>query len=228
MRTLFPLIGLILCLGATCQMEGGGGGGGGTATKILNDATLETLSFVSADHVTFAFSHGTSQLDALKPGGIPSLQEATPEIRVILARLKKVDKLMPRARQIAADAVATSIQQAGQKAGIPAIESTRFTRVGGAEGIGRLNEAIGAAFSLPIGVVSAPIKTHDAIFIERVNQRVVADSLAWEKQKEVQRSQVTNSLRQQRVQEFLKNLRENAKIEDKRKEVELANRAITQ
>ncbi|HVD62498.1 MAG TPA: peptidyl-prolyl cis-trans isomerase [Gemmatimonadaceae bacterium] len=168
------------------------------------------------------------RLDALKPGGIPSLQEATPEIRVILARLKKVDKLMPRARQIAADAVATSIQQAGQKAGIPAIESTRFTRVGGAEGIGRLNEAIGAAFSLPIGVVSAPIKTHDAIFIERVNQRVVADSLAWEKQKEVQRSQVTNSLRQQRVQEFLKNLRENAKIEDKRKEVELANRAITQ
>jgi peptidyl-prolyl cis-trans isomerase D len=168
------------------------------------------------------------RLDALTPGGIPSLQEATPEIRRLLARQKKLDKLMPRARAIAADAVATSLQQAGQKAGIPAVESTRFTRVGGAEGIGRLNEAIGAAFSLPIGVVSAPIKTHDAIFIERVNQRVLADSLAWEKQKEIQRSQVTNQLRQQRVREFLTNLRESAKIEDKRKEVEMANRAVTQ
>jgi peptidyl-prolyl cis-trans isomerase D len=168
------------------------------------------------------------RLDALTPGGIPSLQEATPEIRRLLARQKKLDKLMPRARAIAADAVATSLQQAGQKAGIPAVESTRFTRVGGAEGIGRLNVAIGAAFSLPIGVVSAPIKTHDAIFIERVNQRVLADSLAWEKQKEIQRSQVTNQLRQQRVREFLTNLRESAKIEDKRKEVEMANRAVTQ
>jgi peptidyl-prolyl cis-trans isomerase D len=172
------------------------------------------------------YYHG--RLDALTPGGIPSLQEATPEIRRLLARQKKLDKLMPRARAIAADAVATSLQQAGQKAGIPAVESTRFTRVGGAEGIGRLNEAIGAAFSLPIGVVSAPIKTHDAIFIERVNQRVLADSLAWEKQKEIQRSQVTNQLRQQRVREFLTNLRESAKIEDKRKEVEMANRAVTQ
>jgi hypothetical protein len=56
----------------------------------------------------------------------------------------------------------------------------------------------------------------------------LADSLAWEKQKEIQRSQVTNQLRQQRVREFLTNLRESAKIEDKRKEVEMANRAVTQ
>jgi peptidyl-prolyl cis-trans isomerase D len=168
------------------------------------------------------------RLDALTPGGTASLEEATPEIRTILARQKKLDKLMPRARTIAADAAATSIEQAGQKAGIPAVESPRFTRVGGAEGIGRLNEAIGAAFSLPIGIVSAPIRTHDAIFIERVNQRVLTDSLAWDKQKPVQRAQVTDQLRQQRVRDFLKSLRETAKVEDKRKEVEMANRAVTQ
>lgn len=168
------------------------------------------------------------RLDALAPGGIAPLADATMEIREILARRKKLDKLMPRARTIAADAAATSIQQAGQKAGIPAVESPRFTRVGGAEGIGRLNEAIGAAFSLPIGTVSAPIRTYDAIFIEKVNQRVVTDSLAWDTQKPVQRAQVIDQLRQQRVRDFLKNLRESAKVEDKRKEVELANRAVTQ
>lgn len=168
------------------------------------------------------------RLDALVRGGVPSLEEATPEIRAILARQKKLDKLMPRARTVSTDAAATSLEQAGQKAGISAEQSPRFTRVGGAQGIGRLNEAIGAAFSLPIGVVSAPIKTHEAIFIERVNQRVVSDSLAWAKQRPVQRIQVTNQLRQQRVREYLTNLRESANIVDKRKEVEAANRAITQ
>jgi parvulin-like peptidyl-prolyl isomerase len=94
--------------------------------------------------------------------------------------------------------------------------------------MGRLNEAIGAAFSLPVGAVSAPIRTHEAIFIERVNQRLVSDSASWEKQKGVQRAQVTNQLRQTRVREFLQNLRESADVVDRRKEVESANRRTAQ
>jgi peptidyl-prolyl cis-trans isomerase D len=168
------------------------------------------------------------RLDALDHGGIPSLQQATPEIRELLARQKKLDQLMPRARTIAAQAAAASLEQAARSAGTPPVSSPRFTRVGGAEGMGRLNEAIGAAFSLPVGTVSAPIRTHDAIFIERVNQRVVADSASWEKQKGVQRAQVTNQLRQARVREFLQNLRESADVVDRRKEVESANRAVAQ
>src|ERR1051325_1288417 len=96
------------------------------------------------------------------------------------------------------------------------------------EGMGRLNEAVGAAFSLPLMTVSAPIKTHEAIFIERVNQRVVSDSLAWEKQKLIQRSQVTNQLQQAKVRDFLQNLRESATIVDNRKQVQAANRAVAQ
>jgi len=168
------------------------------------------------------------RLDALDPGGIPSLKEATAEIRALLARQKKLDKLMPRARSVAAQAATTSLEQAGQSTGIPAVASPRFTRVGGAEGIGRLNEAIGAAFSLPVGVVSAPVRTHQAIFVERVNQRLLADSAAWESQKSVQRAQVTNQLRQQRVREILQNLRESADIVDNRKQVESANRRASQ
>jgi peptidyl-prolyl cis-trans isomerase D len=168
------------------------------------------------------------RLDSLDAGGVPSLQQATPEIRTLLARQKKLDKLMDRARTISAQAVATSLEQAGQSAGIPAVSSPHFTRTSGAEGIGRLNEAIGAAFSLPLSTVSAPIRTHDAIFIERVNQRIVSDSAAWEKQKIVERAQVTNQLRQARVREFLQNLRENAKVEDHRKQVEAAFRRQAQ
>ena len=168
------------------------------------------------------------RLDALTPGGIPTLEQATPEIRALLAKQKKLEKLLPRARAIAADAAKTSLEQAGQKAGIQVVQSPRFTRVGGAEGMGRLNEAVGAAFSLPLNTVSAPIRTHEAIFIERVNLRVVSDSLTWAKQKDIQRAQVTGQLQQAKVREFLQNLRETAKIEDFRKQVQAANRAPAQ
>lgn len=168
------------------------------------------------------------RLDALTPGGIPTLEQVKPEIRTLLARQKKLEKAMPRARAFATDAAATSLEQAAAKATMQVVKSPRFTRVGGAEGIGRLNEAIGAAFALPLGVVSAPIKTYDAIFVERVDSRVVADSATWAKQKDIQRTQVLSQLRQQRVREFLTNLRANANIADRRKEVEAANRQLAQ
>jgi len=165
------------------------------------------------------------RLDSLTQGGVPSLEQATPEIRAVLAIQKKLDKLMPRAQQFAAQAAKTSLEDAAKANGLQVVQSKPFTRVGGAEGIGRLNQAVGAAFKLPIGAVSAPIRTYDAIFVERVDQRVLQDRSVWEKTKETQRAQATNQLRQQKVRDFLQNLRESAKVVDHRKEIESANRA---
>ncbi len=168
------------------------------------------------------------RLDSITKGGIPSLEAATPEVRKVLAIQKKLDKLMPRASQFAASAAKSSLEDAAKAAGVPVVQSAPFTRVGGAAGIGRLNQAIGAAFKLPIGAVSAPIRTYDAIYVERVNQRVLQDRAEWEKVKGNQRAQATNQLRQQRVRDFLTNLRESAKITDRRKEIESANRQTGQ
>ena len=165
------------------------------------------------------------RLDSLTKGGVPSLEDATPEIRSILAIQKKLDKLMPQAEQLAAAAARTSLEQAAASAGMQVVQSEPFTRVGGAEGIGRLNQAIGAAFSLPIGAVSKPIRIYDAIFVERVDQRVLQDRAEWEKQKDAQRATATQQLKQQRVREFLANLRESAKVKDMSAEIEAANRA---
>ncbi len=166
------------------------------------------------------------RLDSLRQGGIPSLEQATPDIRAVLAIQKKLDKLMPRAAQFAAQAAKTSLEDAAKANGMAVVQSKPFTRVGGAEGIGRLNQAIGAAFKLPIGGVSAPIRTYDAIFVERVDQRVEQDRAQWEKVKETQRTQATNQLRQQKVRDFLQNLRESAKVVDRRKQIESANRQV--
>jgi peptidyl-prolyl cis-trans isomerase D len=168
------------------------------------------------------------RLDALTPGGIPTLEQVKPEIRGILARQKKLDKLVPRASSLAKEAAATSLEQAAKTAVLPVTKSPPFTRVGGAAGLGRLNEAVGAAFSLPLGVVSAPIRTHEMIVIERVDQRTLTDSVGWAKMKDALRGQMISQLRQTRVREFLTNLRESAKIDDRRKQVESANRAATQ
>ncbi len=165
-----------------------------------------------------------ARLDSVKRGGVPSLEQATAEIRRLLARRVKLDQMMPRSRQFAASAAATSLEQAAQANNLPLVKSDPFTRVGGAEGIGRLNEAIGAAFALPIGVVSQAIRTFDAIFVQRVDQRSVADRAEWEKGKVAQRAQVTSQLRQQRVRDFLTNLRESAEVTDRRREIETANR----
>ena len=168
------------------------------------------------------------RLDSLTKGGVPSLEEATPEIRALLAIQKKLDKLMPRAQQFAAQAAKSSLEDAAKGAGLQVQKSEPFTRVGGAEGIGRLNQAIGAAFSLPIGAVSAPIRVYDAIFVERVDQRVLKEKAEWEQQKDAQRAVVLQQLRQQRVRDFLQNLRENAKVVDRRKEIEAAQRQLAQ
>jgi len=169
-----------------------------------------------------------ARLDSITKGGVPSLEQATPEIRATLAIQKKLDKLMPRAQQFAAQAAKTSLEDAAKGAGMTVVQSKPFTRVGGAEGIGRLNQAIGAAFSLPIGAVSKPIRVYDGIFVERVDQRVLKERSEWEAQKSLQRMQVVDQLKQQKIRDFLQNLRDNAKIVDKRKEVEAANRQVSQ
>ena len=168
------------------------------------------------------------RLDSLTKGGVPSVDQAKAEIRATLAIQKKLDKLMPRAQQFAATAARTTLEDAARGAGLQVRKSEPFTRVGGAEGIGRLNQAIGAAFSLPIGAVSAPIRVYDGIFVERVDQRVLKEKSEWEKQKDAQRATVLQQLRQQRVRDFLTNLRDNAKIVDKRKEVEASQRQLAQ
>ncbi len=168
------------------------------------------------------------RLDSLTKGGIPGMEQAKPEIVKILAIQKKLDKLMPRAQQFAAQARTTSLEEAAKAAGLQVRQSPAFTRVGGAAGIGRLNQAIGAAFALPVGTVSAPIRVYDGIFVERVDQRIVKDRAEWEKTKAAQRTQATQQLRQQRVRDFMENLRESAKVSDRRKELEASNRQAVQ
>jgi peptidyl-prolyl cis-trans isomerase D len=99
-----------------------------------------------------------------------------------------------------------------------------FTRVTPVQGLGQFTEAVGAAFALPVGAVSAPVRTADAVYVLRVDRRIEADRKAFEAQKAQQRQQIQQALREQRVRDFLADLRKSAKLEDNRRKIFAASR----
>ena len=103
-----------------------------------------------------------------------------------------------------------------------------FTRVSGAPELTNLPEAVGAAFTLPLDVVSEPVKSAGGVVVMRVDERQAADRAAFEAQKDALRRQELQQARQQRVREFLANLRATADIEDNRREVEASARRASQ
>ncbi len=168
-----------------------------------------------------------ARLDSLKPGGKATLESESEDIRQELMREKKLDLLVPRAQKVsAAVASGETLEQAAKAAGLTVQQTPEFARTTSVPGLGQATQAVGAAFGLPKGAVSQPIKSENGVFVIRVDERVQADRAAWEKQKAEQRTRVLQGMRQQRVQQFLASLRENAKIEDRRKEIAQQNRQL--
>jgi peptidyl-prolyl cis-trans isomerase D len=166
-----------------------------------------------------------ARIDSLDQGGTIELDDVREEIRRTLINRKKVDALEPRARRIT-DAVVSgkTLEQAAQENGATVEKTGLFTRVSLVPGIGRLNEAVGAAFGLPVGATSQPIKTDDGVFVIRVDARVSADRAAWEAQKDQQRQQLLLRLRRQRIQDFVTALRKEADVDDRRADVQAMTR----
>jgi len=165
-----------------------------------------------------------ARLDSVTPGGVASFEAARDEIRRKLTTGKKLDQLDAQARTLSAAAASSTLEAAAKPRNLTVTTSEPFTRGGLVPGLGRLNQAIGAAFSLPIGAVSNPIRTEDAVVVMRVDSRTEADRKAFEEQKETQRQRMLQGLRQQRIQAYLQQLRSDAKIVDRRKELNASAR----
>ena len=169
-----------------------------------------------------------ARLDSLTPGGTLSLDQAKADIRTYLMRQKKVDALLPQARNFAKVAAAGSLESAAKLLNMQVATTKPFTRVSGVQELAQAPEAVGAAFSLPVDSVSQPIRGLGAVVVERVDKRFPASRAAFDTQKDALRQQALQGLRQQRVREFLTNLRAVADIDDRRKNVEAAARRTGQ
>ena len=169
-----------------------------------------------------------ARLDSLTPGGTLSLNQAKNDIRKFLISQKKIDLLVPQATNFARVAAASNLESAAKLMGMELVKTKPFTRVTGVPELARFPEAVGAAFTLPLNTVSEPIRALAGVVVERVDARMPASRAAFDAQKQVLRQQELQQLRQQRVRDFLTNLRAVAKIDDKRKQIEASARRTTQ
>jgi peptidyl-prolyl cis-trans isomerase D len=166
-----------------------------------------------------------ARLDSLQEGGEPKFENVKDQVRARVAVERALDKLVPEAQKVsAAVAAGSTLEAAAQQVGKTVQTSPMFSRSSSVPGLGQFNEAIGAAFAIPVGAVSQPVKTDNGVFVLRVDKRVTADSAAWAAQEQVQKTVRLQQLRQQRIQMFLQDLRKSAKIDDRRKQINAAAR----
>ena len=168
-----------------------------------------------------------ARLDAITPGGTPSLEASKSDIRTTLAREKAVRKLADPARKFAIAAAGGSIEQAGQVLNTPVVKTNTFTRISGLPEVPSSARIVGAAFALPAGTVSEPVIADEAVYVIRVDRRVDTDRSSFDATKDQLRSQYLGALQQARIQEFVANLRSAAKIVDRRKDIQAALRRTT-
>ncbi|HET9424644.1 MAG TPA: peptidyl-prolyl cis-trans isomerase [Gemmatimonadaceae bacterium] len=166
-----------------------------------------------------------ARLDSLVEGSgdEPEFDLVKDEVRARVITQRELDAFMATAKQLAENATPT-LEAAASAKGLAAEKTQPFTRSSFVPGIGQVNEAIGAAFGLPVGVVGAPVRTDDAVFVLRVDRRVDADSAAWLAQRAVQRQQRAQGQQQQAIQTYLQDLRQSAKVDDRRKSINAAVR----
>lgn len=160
-----------------------------------------------------------ARLDSLMAGGKPTFDNARADVRFRLMMDRQIGSLVPQADAVAAAAASTTLEAAANAHHLQVVHTPMFSRGSNVPGLGQLNAAIGTAFGLPEGAIGAPVKTDDGVFIIRVDRRVKADSTKFEAQKAQQRGVRLQQLRQQTVQMFMLDLRQSAKIQDRRKDI---------
>jgi peptidyl-prolyl cis-trans isomerase D len=165
-----------------------------------------------------------ARIDSIMPGGEPKFENVRGEIARRLTYERALDRLVPQAQQVAQGAAQSSLDAAARARQLTVTQTPMFTRGASVPGLGQLTRAVGASFGLPVGGLSAPVRTDEAVFVLRVDRRVNADRKAFEAQKTTQRQRQLQEQRQQVVQQFMQDLRKAAKVEDHRDQINAAAR----
>ena len=167
------------------------------------------------------------RLDSLTNGGVQTLITVKDEIRTQIAMDKTIDALVPKAKALLASSASGGLESAAKAQGLATAKAGPFTRISNVVDLGGVSEAIGAAFAVPVGTVTEPIRTVDGVYLIRADKRVEASEKDWATQKAAQRQQITRAVRDQRVRLFMDGLRKSAKIDDRRKQLQAAQRRQT-
>jgi len=192
--------------------------------RIVDGERLTLGRYVIPDVGVWAFQAHVGEtspvVDSLVPEGVPPLGD----VREQVLRLVKLEKQKEIARH-RADSLAAALRGTPN---LPAIGTARgltvqrfgpFTRLKPPSYLANEPLAVGAAFGLRVGERSGVVVGQRGDFIVESLGRRMADSSAWVKQKDAQRTQMLSAVRQARIQQYVDGLRARAKIVDRRKEI---------
>jgi len=159
-----------------------------------------------------------ARLESITPGG-KTFDAVKGDVRAKLAQDRAVERAVPQANDLATAARASSLEAAAAARKLTVQKTGMVNRSAAVSTLGSIGEALGAAFALPVGTVSVPIRQTDAVYVLRVDAKKPADKVAFEAKKKEIRAQRQQALKQQRLQAYYADLRKSAKIEDRRKEI---------
>lgn len=159
------------------------------------------------------------ELQGRQPDSYLSFAEAEAAIRRRLVLEKKKETAGWLADQMA-DEIRSgkSFEEVAAAQRLPVQESPLFSRSEFVPGLGQANAVIGTAFGLDVGEIAGPIAADDRFYFLQVTERQEASREAFQAQKEDLRARLTVQRQQTALEEWLTDLREEADIQDWRRE----------
>ena len=164
-----------------------------------------------------SYAYYIFRLDSLQQAGVPTLAQIRPAVASAVREQKKWDA----ARKIAKEYVkrvesGQSMAQAAAAMKLPHREFGPFSRINPP----LTNPVVvGTAFGLQAGQRSGVLDTKDGIYVVEALSRTKADSAKFVKELDVYRARAISTAKQERVRNYLTDLRDAAKIVDNRDKV---------
>lgn len=157
--------------------------------------------------------------DRLPEGFLPFI-EAEPSLRRRVTLEKKIETARWLADEMAAELKSgKSLEDVASDRGLELRESPPFSRLDFVPGIGQGSPVIGTAFGLEVDELAGPILADNRLFFIQVSERLEADQETFLAQRENFRAQLTLQRREAAVDEWLRDLREQADIKDWRRQI---------
>jgi peptidyl-prolyl cis-trans isomerase D len=146
--------------------------------------------------------------------------DAEPAVRRRLLLEKKTETASWLAAQIGAEVrQGTPFEEVLGAHDLTIESSPLFTRLDFVAGLGQANTVIGTAFGLELNEIAGPVEADDRFFFLKVSERVEANRAEYEAVKEGLRAQLALQRQRTALDVWLADLREEAEIEDWRRQI---------
>jgi peptidyl-prolyl cis-trans isomerase D len=149
-------------------------------------------------------------VEQLAPG-VPPLAQIKDEVAGVVKRRKAEAVALERAKKLAADAQSGDLVALAKTKGIPSGSTQPFSRPQPAERM--TAEAVQAAFQLPVGRVSDPVKSPLGYFVVKTLERIPADPGALASTRDELTTELLETKRAQTWDSWVASTRAGAKIE---------------